>query len=222
MTTMTVRCVALFLVSGVLVACGADKASSGPSPTTGVASNTAVVITKTAAPAPSAVTSAVGTSVLAPAQPAMKVRAVTVSGIQLDKAVAAACKVDEPKAYFEYDSAVVKGADMGALDGLAECLGKGALKGKAIEVVGHTDERGDAEYNKALGHSRAQSVADYLGTKGADKTKLKVVSGGAEQAGAVKAAPAVAKGGASAAASAKVADDQALASDRRVDVRLAK
>ena len=203
----TIRCLAISLSCGVLGACGADKPSSEPSPVTGLASNTAAMTAKTAPPPPSAVASAMGSATMAPAQPMKKVRPVTVSGVQFDEAVYTACKIDKAKAYFEYDSADVKGADMGGLDSLAECFSKGALKGKTIEIVGHADERGDADYNKALGKSRAQSVADYLVTKGVDKAKIKASSKGEEKAAA------------------KAGDhpsEDALAADRRVDIRVAK
>lgn len=203
MSKNIVRCVALCLVGGVLGAC-ADKPSSDPSPVTGLASNTAVVTMKATPPAVSAVASAMGTVALAPGQVVKKVRPVTVSGVQFDEAIATACKVDKAKAYFEYDSADLKGSDLSGLDAVAECFGKGALKGKSVEVVGHADERGDAEYNKQLGKSRAQSVADYLASKGIDKGKIKSSSKGAE------------------AATGKPGDEQALAADRRVDVRVGK
>ena len=208
----SVRCFALSLSCGLLGACGADKPSSDPSPVTGLASNTAVATAKTAPPVASAVASAMGTTTMAPAQPMKMVRPVTVSGVQFDEALSTACKIDKTKAYFEYDSADLKGADMGGLDAVAECFGKGALKGKTVEIVGHADERGDADYNKALGHSRAQSVADYLASKGVDKARIKATSKGEEKAMAKPAdKPAD-----------KLAADQALAADRRVDVRIAK
>ena len=161
---------------------------------------------------------------MAPTTAVVKVVPVTVSGVQLDPAIATACKIEGTKAYFEYDSATLKGPEMAGHDNLGECLGKGALKGKSIEIVGHTDERGDAEYNKALGKSRAQTVADYLLTKGADKAKLKVVSKGEEKAApaAAKAAGGGGAGGAAAKAEVKAEAMQALAADRRVDVRLSK
>ena len=204
----TIRCFALVLSCGVLGACGADKPSSEPSPVTGLASNTAAMTAKAAPPPASAVASAMGSVTMNPAQPMKKVRPVTVSGVQFDEAVYTACKIDKAKAYFEYDSADVKGSDMSGLDGLAECFSKGALKGKTIEIVGHADERGDADYNKALGHSRAQSVADYLATKGVDKGKIKASSKGEEKA------------------TQKIGDQppgaDVLAADRRVDIRVAK
>jgi peptidoglycan-associated lipoprotein len=44
--------------------------------------------------------------------------------------------------------------------------------------VGHTDPRGTAEYNKELGKSRAESIADLLITAGMPKEKLVIKSAG--------------------------------------------
>ena len=41
-----------------------------------------------------------------------------------------------------------------------------------LEVTGHTDARGDAEYNLALSERRAESVANYLIQKGIDPERL--------------------------------------------------
>jgi outer membrane protein OmpA-like peptidoglycan-associated protein len=45
-----------------------------------------------------------------------------------------------------------------------------------VEIVGHTDDVGDDAYNLALSLERAQSVSDYLVSKGLDPNKV-VVTG---------------------------------------------
>jgi OOP family OmpA-OmpF porin len=47
-----------------------------------------------------------------------------------------------------------------------------------IEIVGHTDDVGDDDYNMALSLERAQSVRDYLVSKGLDPNKILVAGMG--------------------------------------------
>ncbi|MFO1455216.1 MAG: OmpA family protein [Steroidobacteraceae bacterium] len=42
----------------------------------------------------------------------------------------------------------------------------------AIQVQGHTDDRGSDELNQKLSESRAKAVADYLVSKGVDGARL--------------------------------------------------
>jgi outer membrane protein OmpA-like peptidoglycan-associated protein len=59
-----------------------------------------------------------------------------------------------------------------ALDKIADCLTRGGLKGHNIRVVGYTDPRGTAHYNKELGRARADVVASYLEKKGVPADKI--------------------------------------------------
>jgi len=56
---------------------------------------------------------------------------------------------------------------------------------KTVVIEGHCDERGTNEYNFALGERRADSAKDYLIQLGADPSRLKAVSFGAEKPFAV-------------------------------------
>ena len=51
-----------------------------------------------------------------------------------------------------------------------------------IQIEGHCDERGSAEYNLALGEKRASAVKDYLIKLGIEKKRLSVISYGEEKA----------------------------------------
>lgn len=51
----------------------------------------------------------------------------------------------------------------------------------ALQINGHTDERGSRDYNIALGANRANSVSRYLETKGVPSNRLSSVSYGKEQ-----------------------------------------
>jgi peptidoglycan-associated lipoprotein len=197
------RFFALTALAALAGACDSKpEPMSTPSPVTGLPSNTGVLTAKPAPDAPPDAHAVATTT--AGVAPAGSQRGVMVSGVYLDKSIYSACSISEPKAYFEYNSADLKGNDFSTLDDTAKCLSTGPLKGKTVEVVGHTDERGDAEYNKALGHSRAQTVTDYLVGKGLDKAKIATISKGKEEA------------------TAPPTDGHGMAYDRRVDVRLKK
>jgi len=49
-----------------------------------------------------------------------------------------------------------------------------------VEVEGHCDEIGSAEYNLALGAQRAQVAKDFLVTQGIDANRLVTISYGKE------------------------------------------
>ena len=83
-------------------------------------------------------------------------RGVTVSGG--DEAVSSI----ELKVNFEFDSARLDNESMLTLDALGRALSSDQLKGQAIEIVGHTDARGAAEYNDALSQRRAAAVVGYI------------------------------------------------------------
>ncbi|MEN8936034.1 MAG: OmpA family protein, partial [Planktotalea arctica] len=48
-------------------------------------------------------------------------------------------------------------------------------------IEGHADEQGTREYNVALGERRANTVRDYLVSKGVPSSRLRVVSYGKER-----------------------------------------
>ena len=50
-----------------------------------------------------------------------------------------------------------------------------------VVISGHADERGPREYNLALGHLRASTVADYMVAGGLDSLRIKKVSYGKER-----------------------------------------
>jgi peptidoglycan-associated lipoprotein len=54
-----------------------------------------------------------------------------------------------------------------------------------VQIEGHTDERGTAEYNLALGERRARSVRDALFRLGVSASQLSVISYGEEAPAAV-------------------------------------
>jgi len=80
------------------------------------------------------------------------------------------------KRIIEFESGKATLADSGKviLDEMAAALHK--VKGKQVEVIGHTDNLGQRESNLALSHARAQTVRSYLAEKGVSQDMV-LVSG---------------------------------------------
>ena len=55
----------------------------------------------------------------------------------------------------------------------------------AFIIEGHADERGTREYNIALGAKRAQTVRDYLASRGVNPQRMRTISYGKERPVAV-------------------------------------
>ncbi len=89
---------------------------------------------------------------------------------------------------FETDSATLKWESTLMLDELAAIADR--CPDTRIQATGHTDARGDDEFNLWLSQARAESVTSYLAGKGVDATRLSAIGYGASQpiAGNVTAA----------------------------------
>lgn len=101
---------------------------------------------------------------------------------------------------FDYDKEELTPEDRAVLDQLADCLTKGALKGKPVSLVGRADPRGTEEYNIGLGSRRSGSVSTYLEHLGVTQAQLAVTTRGALDATGT--------------------DESGWAKDRRVDILL--
>src|SRR5262249_56728121 len=55
----------------------------------------------------------------------------------------------------------------------------------SFPIEGHADERGTREYNIALGARRAQTVREYLVSRGIDANRMRTISYGKERPVAV-------------------------------------
>jgi outer membrane protein OmpA-like peptidoglycan-associated protein len=72
--------------------------------------------------------------------------------------------------YFEYDQVALTPESAPQLDSLATLLvGNPGLK---IEVEAHTDSKGSDAYNMKLSQARAQSIVDYLQSRGIAANRL--------------------------------------------------
>lgn len=113
-----------------------------------------------------------------------------------------ACNIPAADAYFAFDSSRLTAPDHGTLDAVATCFTTGPLSGRSLNLVGRADPRGTAEYNIALGQSRADAVTAYLTARSVDPANASATSRGAMDATGV--------------------DETGWAHDRRVDVLLGK
>jgi peptidoglycan-associated lipoprotein len=86
-----------------------------------------------------------------------------------------------PAPFFQFDSASATGSQP-TMQTLVNCMLSGALKGKAIRLIGHTDPRGSAQYNDKLGMERAERVKRYLVTNGVEADRIQTASVGEEEA----------------------------------------
>ena len=79
---------------------------------------------------------------------------------------------------FNFDSAALSEDARAILRANADWL---KANGSArIQIEGHCDERGAADYNMALGAKRAQAAMDYLATLGVTASRMSTISYGEE------------------------------------------
>lgn len=79
---------------------------------------------------------------------------------------------------FEYDSAAITSQGMADVEYNKTVLD--ANPDVSVQLEGHCDERGTAEYNLALGASRAKAVKEALISMGVSPSKLGTISYGEE------------------------------------------
>jgi len=122
--------------------------------------------------------------------------------IQISEDIRKACGIGNADAHFAFDEAMVRTEDTAVLEKLVECFSTGALKGRQMRLVGHTDNRGDEEYNYVLGERRANAIQTYLTGAGLNGAQVTSTSRGE--------------------LSATGTDEVGWAEDRRVDIVLAQ
>jgi outer membrane protein OmpA-like peptidoglycan-associated protein len=80
--------------------------------------------------------------------------------------------------HFDYDEATIRIPESEEiLDAVVETL-EDSPEITLVEVAGHTDERGSAEYNQSLSQERMEAVVDYLVEQGIDRDRLSPVGYG--------------------------------------------
>lgn len=124
--------------------------------------------------------------------------------VNVDDAILKACNLkfsnveEAPK--FDFDSEQLSDQEKSILEQVAKCLTTGPLKGRAVDLVGRADPRGETEYNMTLGAKRARAAHNFLGGLGVANDKLFDTSRGELDATGT--------------------DEQGWKRDRRVDVKL--
>lgn len=135
-------------------------------------------------PAPSN-TSDPGTSANRPAEPPEPVRETAIPPEPITEDPLKVSDIDKinqnspfQPVFFVYDSSEVDAAGQTVLQANAAVLKK--YPEWVITIEGHSDERGTAEYNLALGNRRATAARTYLISLGIPADRLRTVSYGKE------------------------------------------
>ncbi len=120
-----------------------------------------------------------------PAQPAVQPKAVeqvkpAVSTPAAPAAPTSAAVSKFETIYFDFDKSDLRTDARDVLSKNAAAILKAAA-GTKVQVEGHCDERGSAEYNLALGERRAKSVQKYLTTLNVKAENLSIISYGKEK-----------------------------------------
>jgi peptidoglycan-associated lipoprotein len=87
------------------------------------------------------------------------------------------------RVFFETDSSELTSQSIATLEKQAQWLQ--VYNQYTFTVEGHADERGTREYNIALGARRAQTVRDYLASRGVNPQRMRTISYGKERPVAV-------------------------------------
>ncbi len=83
------------------------------------------------------------------------------------------------RVYFDLDQYAVRPDAAPVLEAQAAWLNR--YRAVRVRIEGNCDERGTREYNFALGARRAQSVRDFLVSRGVDPARIEVISYGKER-----------------------------------------
>jgi peptidoglycan-associated lipoprotein len=87
--------------------------------------------------------------------------------------------VPADRVFFDTDEYALGGEARGTLDAQAEYLVR--YPSVTVTIEGHADERGTREYNLALGDRRANSVRNYLESRGVASNRMTTISWGKER-----------------------------------------
>ena len=81
--------------------------------------------------------------------------------------------------FFDFGKASLRPESTAELDRLVKMLND--MSSLKIEISGHTDNVGNAAFNKTLSENRAKAVVDYLVKKGINQKRLTFVGYGFDQ-----------------------------------------
>jgi peptidoglycan-associated lipoprotein len=130
---------------------------------------------------PAAAATPAGSTATAPAKPAGSGQGVGTPGNSNASRLASgtAAAPAERSVYFEFDDATLARQWLDIVERQGQYLSRNAAL--TVRVEGHTDERGGAEYNLALGQRRAEAVRKALTLYGVKGTQIEAVSFGEER-----------------------------------------
>jgi outer membrane protein OmpA-like peptidoglycan-associated protein/tetratricopeptide (TPR) repeat protein len=81
--------------------------------------------------------------------------------------------------FFDFDKATLKKESTAELEKLLSIMND--VPNLKIEISGHTDSKGSADYNKKLSERRAKAVVDYLVAKGVSSDRLRYAGYGMDR-----------------------------------------
>ena len=87
--------------------------------------------------------------------------------------------VPSDRVFFDTDQFALSAEARATLDAQAEYLRR--FPAVTVTIEGHADERGTREYNLALGDRRANSVRNYLESRGVAASRMTTISWGKER-----------------------------------------
>ncbi len=102
--------------------------------------------------------------------------------IAIGPKIAELCGISDTETFFGYNSSKLTSSADGVLQKLATCFTTGPAAGMSMSLIGHTDPRGDEEYNMTLGGRRADSVKSALSKKGLPVAQMQSTSRGEMEA----------------------------------------
>jgi len=82
---------------------------------------------------------------------------------------------------FDFDSMRIRAESQEPLNNLAKALQSSELQASRFAVEGHTDGKGNAQYNLKLSQQRALAIRDFLKEKGVEEGRLTVIGKGATE-----------------------------------------
>lgn len=98
----------------------------------------------------------------------------------LDRAALTDASIGVYQVFFDEDATSLRAGAVSNLEVLAEAIKTNPHVG-TVNVVGHTDDTGVAEYNDQLALARANSVSAYLGARGISTSRIKTSGQGASK-----------------------------------------
>jgi outer membrane protein OmpA-like peptidoglycan-associated protein len=96
---------------------------------------------------------------------------------KLDRTISTDPSAGVHEVYFDSDATSLKAGAIANLEILAESVKTGP-RGYWINVIGHSDDSGNPEYNSRLAEARARTVSSYLAQRGLSFDRIKVESHG--------------------------------------------